>query len=806
MTTVLLRTGAAFVALGCLALAVFLAGHYPMFPAGVATGVVLWSLAVFMRPGLWLLAVPALLPVIGLASWTGWLTFEELDMLVLGAAAGGYASIAVHSFPQDIEGRDRARLSIFALVAILAVGITDALGLHRGLAATGDFQFGWFHGYGDALNSLRLFKSFPLAVLLLPLVVVALRRSPQRATDLLAAGLTVGLGGAALAVLWERLAFTNLLDFSTDYRATGLFWEMHVGGAALDGFLALTIPFAAWQLVRAAGPKRLVVGAALAGLASYACLATFSRGLYVAVLVSLLLMAVILVFRGQGAFGRPSIARTLKWMLATFAAAVAAVVVFRAGGYRSLIAVLAVVAVTLPLGRVVRPFTWRSWLVAFVLGGFLGTTAAFAGQFVDKGPYVIFGLVFAASGWAIWRHRSRGDGDGGQISLSAYIGLIIAAANVALYWGGWRAFLDATGVLAGVLLLTIWNARSMAPLWPETFRAQTAILGAAVLMAGVVAVFSGGAYMSGRFASIEQDFAGRMWHWSDSLRMMKSDQEWLLGRGAGRFPADFARHVPSNDVPGGYRVTTRDGRTFLALSGPGQPVGSAQLLRVAQRVAIVPGEKFVVVLEVRAQRDAALLVEICEKNLLYGQGCANSVMTIKSSDERWQRVIVPLDGKELSGGHWYAPRPVFFSVAVDSPQTVVEIGQASVIGSDGRNLIDNGDWSAGMTFWFFTSDRQHLPWHIKNLPLHVLFDQGVVGLLSFSLMVGCALWRVIGGAARHHPIAPAFAASLVGFLVVGCFDSLLDVPRVAFLFYLIALTGMVLPRREDSPEYHLPSL
>ena len=55
---------------------------------------------------------------------------------------------------------------------------------------------------------------------------------------------TVGLLGVALATLWERLAFTGLLNLSTDYRTTALFWEMHVGGAALDGFLALTVPFA----------------------------------------------------------------------------------------------------------------------------------------------------------------------------------------------------------------------------------------------------------------------------------------------------------------------------------------------------------------------------------------------------------------------------------------------------------------------------------------------------------------------------------------------------------------------------------
>ena len=49
-------------------------------------------------------------------------------------------------------------------------------------------------------------------------------------------GLGAGPGGRSAGALWERAVYTALLDFSSDYRTTGSFWEMHVGGAALDGF------------------------------------------------------------------------------------------------------------------------------------------------------------------------------------------------------------------------------------------------------------------------------------------------------------------------------------------------------------------------------------------------------------------------------------------------------------------------------------------------------------------------------------------------------------------------------------------
>ncbi len=62
--------------------------------------------------------------------------------------------------------------------------------------------------------------------------------------------MALGLGTVSLAAIWERMAFPGLLNFSADYRTTALFWEMHVGGAALDGFLVLTLPFAVLLMLR----------------------------------------------------------------------------------------------------------------------------------------------------------------------------------------------------------------------------------------------------------------------------------------------------------------------------------------------------------------------------------------------------------------------------------------------------------------------------------------------------------------------------------------------------------------------------
>ncbi|MFZ3287624.1 MAG: hypothetical protein WA191_12345, partial [Telluria sp.] len=42
------------------------------------------------RPTLWLALLPALLPVLDLAPWTGWFFLEEIDLFLLMSAAAGY--------------------------------------------------------------------------------------------------------------------------------------------------------------------------------------------------------------------------------------------------------------------------------------------------------------------------------------------------------------------------------------------------------------------------------------------------------------------------------------------------------------------------------------------------------------------------------------------------------------------------------------------------------------------------------------------------------------------------------------------
>ena len=784
----------ALASLGCLATGGFLAWHHPLAPALAIVAFVLWSTAVFLRPVAWLFVVPALLPIIDLAQWTGWLVVEEFDILVLGAAAGAYASIVWRGGAHIGAAPElhAARLSGVSAMLIGLFGVSTLVAVYRGISAAGTMDFGWFDGYYDTANSLRIAKSFLLALVILPPLLAGMRQYGIRALHALAAGLTAGLCFASLAVLWERVAFPGLLNFSSDYRVTGLFWEMHVGGAALDGFLALTLPFAIMEIRSLPSRNRWFLAGGTLLLAGYACLVTFSRGVYLAVPVSLMLLALLLAKRGHS-WSLQIAARTFsKGCVLAIAMTAMSYLSFRFGGYRALLAVLGVFAITLHLGASGLTLPVAGWFAALGAGVLAAAVGIVIASAVPKGVYVVFTLAFAACAVSVLHLQRSGSLPATIVAFGAYVWLNIATAGVALGWGGVRAFQDTAIILSILMALTIWKSRASSLPWPRDLRMQAALLGMAALAALTAAVFSGGAYMSDRFASSERDAAGRLQHWRDGIGMLHTPAQWLLGMGAGRFPEQFMYNLSDGEFPGSSRVAEQGGEHYLVLSGPRREGSFGEVFRVAQRVQVAPGGHYSIVIDARASAAAFLHLELCERHLLYVEGCAIAKVQMPAGDGSWHRFVTQLDGANLGDGPWYAPRPTFFAMAIESPLTRVDIANISLIGPDGAELLANRHFAQGMSNWFTVSDRLHLPWHIKNLGLNVLFDQGIVGLLLFLMLTGGALFRLIAGAARMHPFSPFLAAALAGFLLVGLFDSLLDVPRLAFLFYLLTFVALAL--------------
>jgi hypothetical protein len=301
----------AAVALACLALGIAIGWRHPLSPETVLTIYCAWTVMTCCRPDVGLIVIPACLPFLSLMPWTGWLACDEFDLLVLAWLAGAHARLGLASF-RRVPG-DQAATSV-PVTAVDWLGAALALwtlvGLLRGMLDATAMRLDPFDAYTGAANALRVAKSLLyVALAVAPLRALA-RRDAARATGHLCAGVLIGFVGVVAICFWERAAFPGLFNFSQRYRVTAMFWEMHVGGAAIDVYVAMAAPLVVWALARSQRPWQWVVSAVLVVAAAYVCLVTYSRGIYAAVLGGLAVIAVVHRLRRAG-FGPQDLMRLL---------------------------------------------------------------------------------------------------------------------------------------------------------------------------------------------------------------------------------------------------------------------------------------------------------------------------------------------------------------------------------------------------------------------------------------------------------------------------------------------------------------
>ncbi|MFZ1810533.1 MAG: VanZ family protein, partial [Candidatus Nitrotoga sp.] len=116
----------------------------------------------------------------------------------------------------------------------------------------------------------------------------------QNIRSLFAQGMVLGLAGTIAMLIWERFTFPGLFNFTDVYRVTGLFSQMHTGGADIETFLTLSTPFLVVQLFEKRSWITRLAGIALLVGATYGVMVTFSRIGYAAygIAMALSLLAV----------------------------------------------------------------------------------------------------------------------------------------------------------------------------------------------------------------------------------------------------------------------------------------------------------------------------------------------------------------------------------------------------------------------------------------------------------------------------------------------------------------------------------
>jgi VanZ family protein len=355
---------------------------------------------------------------------------------------------------------------------------------------------------------------------------------------------------------------------------------------------------------------------------------------------------------------------------------------------------------------------------------------------------------------------------------------MVAVGAVALLMTLSRAAVAAWAVaLAAFALLTWIGLRQPAGPAGAGWGRARGVAAALTVLVGAGSLMAQSDALRGRLAASASDFGVRLAHWRATLDLMDAAPlRRVFGMGLGSFPREFyLAHATSLRLPA-YRIEREPdgGQHFVALAG-----GAGMYLD--QRVAPAPGRSLRLRGTVRSAQDGAeLAVGLCEKSFLASVRCDWALV---APGERWSAFEVTLTLPPANPSGWGSPPP--WSVTLHNGRfgTRVDVGGLSLTDAEGSTeRLANGVFDAGLDRWLMHSDA-HLAWRAKSTPLHVLFEQGLFGVLAWGAL-GVAVLARAWRATRRLPAAAAAAA--LGFALVGAFDTLLDSPR------LIVLTAFVL--------------
>ncbi len=332
-----------------------------------------------------------------------------------------------------------------------------------------------------------------------------------------------------------------------------------------------------------------------------------------------------------------------------------------------------------------------------------------------------------------------------------------------------------------VLGLTLWVASRRLSGGITRF-VVFAVIGAGLVGAAAVP-FMSGSFLAKRFETVEKDKDIRFDHWARSLDMRDDDIiSRLFGMGPGRFPAIYnAKH--DDKVPlGQIRLGEDGGKSYVRMTA-GNSVYLSQFVRVK------PNRTYTLKAKVRSTNPKAVLtMPICEKWIVDSFTCVWTSLKVGDTGGAWVEIATKIRSGKLAEGQgslgWVTTRPVKFTLYYAHAGAPIDVTDLSLVTQRGRNLIENPDFQRGLDSWYMTVD-DHLPWHIKNVFVSMLFEQGYVGLILFVGLIGFVAVRLLGQVLSYDRYSAVLLASFTGFFVVGIIDSPFDTPRLVLLFYLL---------------------
>ena len=270
--------------LAALALVIFISISIIDFPAykiPLSIALVSYAILLWRFSHIWLIVLPALLPILDLTPWTGRILVTEFDFFILSTIA-----VALWECRFSFVFYKNNKIIIWLLIGLIFSYLISTINGYLQLPEQSNAPFYIYH---SALNSLHISKGFFSALFFLPLLAFE-KQHNKTIGQYFSTGILLALGFGIISILWERLFFAGLTDFSSAYHISGLFSGMLLGGEIFDGFLVLSFPF--FIICFYAYQSRLAhsLGLAFFSAGLYVFLVTFTRTNYLALLVIILIL------------------------------------------------------------------------------------------------------------------------------------------------------------------------------------------------------------------------------------------------------------------------------------------------------------------------------------------------------------------------------------------------------------------------------------------------------------------------------------------------------------------------------------
>lgn len=723
------------IGLALIAFTLYQAATFPSFSFVILAILATIFISQLFNQHSWLICLPICLIAFDFSAFSGRFIFNELDFIMLMVIG---TALVTQQFQQKIS------VSIFALLpfTLTTLAITSI-----------NFNELWEainepltqNPYYSGLYSFKIAKGLIYGLTLALLFHNQYKRNSTTLIKCLIMGGWFGSLIMFLTVLWERHTLvpllnmqpwwaiaSSLLDFTSSYRVTGLFSDMHTGGEAIDGIYLLLVPLNLFGFYWFERNSLRFISLVALFIICYCIMVGFTRATYFSMAISIFSFAIL---------------------------------------FQLLINPNKKIA---PFNILIYLTILASSYIVFVNAGYLGTLSFCA-------------IVFLAF---IGKYLQN------QLNLSqnffivGYCVLCVLVSSLAIknhFDSRWVVH-SSSGLF--LLLISLLTTISLTYLLVKT-RERMLLSNAILRITGIsiislmLAIALGGTQINARMETVTKDIQTRLNHWQNILTSSNdSILTTLIGNGVGSMPLNYVlAHPETVEKVGSFSINSQK----LTL-------GIGDDLAFGQRVQINPNTEYNIKINVSSQTPGRISIFLCERNIIFASNfianCAAKTIHIDNSSRAFITTIINSKNVGLQSSslmRW----PTLLYIKNTSKSTPLAIDSIILTTEEIKtNLLKNANFEKGLDHWFFYNDFQHLPWHIKNIYLSIYYQFGLLGLLILVLMI-IPVIRINRDDIPKTALQIFLISYLVGIFSFGLFGDPLDSAR-ANLYFFILLFSMQL--------------